>query len=205
MSNVYRDIGFTDAVKRMQEEHGSRHAQAEAERDPRPSNDRLGESEALFLARADSFYMATVSQTGWPYVQHRGGPVGFLRVLDETRLGFADFAGNRHYMTIGNLEGDDRVSLFVMDYRKRRRLKIFGHARRIGAEDPATAQLVVEGYRARVERGILIEVAGFDWNCPQHIPERFSMSEVEVATARMMDRIAELEAELAVLKGERRG
>ncbi len=197
MPNAYTDIAFTDAVKAKQDALGSRRAYAQREGDPAETNARLGDAERAFIAARDSFYMATVSETGWPYIQHRGGPLGFLRVLDDTTLGFADFAGNRQYVSLRNLAGDDRVSLFLMDYANRRRLKLFGHARAIGAEDPALARLAVEGYRARVERGFLIDVAGFDWNCPQHITERFTLEDVQTATEKLTARIAELEAALA--------
>jgi predicted pyridoxine 5'-phosphate oxidase superfamily flavin-nucleotide-binding protein len=139
--------------------------------------------------------MATVSETGWPYIQHRGGPTGFVRVLDETTIGFADFRGNRQYVSVGNLTTDDRVSLFFMDYPNKTRLKLFGRAKIVGLDDQATlSRLETPDYRARVERGFLIKVEGFDWNCPQHITERFTLDEVRAMTAPLTSRIAELEA-----------
>ena len=159
-------------------------------------HDRLGPAEAAFLAARDSFYMATVSETGWPYVQHRGGPPGFLKVLDEQTIGFADFRGNRQYVSVGNLAGDDRVALILVDYPHRRRLKILGRARPVtAAEDPATAASGwrLPGYRAKVERGLLIAVEAFDWNCPQHLTPRFTGAEIAAAVAPLHARIAELE------------
>lgn len=164
-------------------------------------NDRLGPSEAGFIAARDSFYMATVSETGWPYIQHRGGPQGFVRVLDERTLGFADFRGNRQYVSVGNLAVNDRVSLFFMDYPNRTRLKLLGRARIVEASDgEALARLDVPGYRAAIERGFLITVEAFDWNCPQHITPRFDLTNVEQSGTGLHQRIAELEVELAQLR-----
>ncbi len=157
-------------------------------------NDRLGPAEAAFISARDGFYLASVSASGWPYIQFRGGPPGFLRVLDETTLGFADFRGNRQYLTVGNVAQDDRVALFLMDYARRRRLKVLG--RMSFVEDPdLLSQLAVPGYAAKVERAARIAVVGFDWNCPQHIPPRFTEAEIAAAAAPLHRRIAELEAE----------
>jgi predicted pyridoxine 5'-phosphate oxidase superfamily flavin-nucleotide-binding protein len=197
MPHGFAQIAFTPMVQRIQQERGSRATYARMEDNPDQVNMRLGEAEAEFLAARDSFYMATVSETGWPYVQHRGGPAGFVRVLNPTTLGFADFRGNRQYVSIGNLLMGERVSLFFMDYPGRRRLKLFGRARIIGPDHPLLAQLEVADYRARVEQGVLITVEGFDWNCPQHITPRFSSDEVEAGIAGLRARIAELEAALA--------
>jgi predicted pyridoxine 5'-phosphate oxidase superfamily flavin-nucleotide-binding protein len=161
------------------------------------SNRELGPSEAAFISLRDSFYMATVGETGWPYVQHRGGPAGFVRVLDEKTIAFADFRGNRQYVTVGNLMRDDRVSLLFMDYPNRTRLKLLGRVNLIGPEQRELLErLVVPDYRARVERGFLIRIDAFDWNCPQHITQRFTLAEIEAATAPLRQRIAELEARL---------
>jgi predicted pyridoxine 5'-phosphate oxidase superfamily flavin-nucleotide-binding protein len=179
MSHHFHDIAFTPAVKALQEALGSRDRYAPAETAP-DRNDRFGENEAAFIASRNSFYMATVSETGWPYVQHRGGPEGFLKVLDPKTLGFADYAGNRQYISTGNLGGSDKVSLFLMDYPRRARLKILGHARIVGPEEKdVLAALAVPGYRARIERGFLITLEGFDWNCSQHITPRFTLPEIE--------------------------
>jgi predicted pyridoxine 5'-phosphate oxidase superfamily flavin-nucleotide-binding protein len=149
--------------------------------------DVLGEREAEFLAQADTFYLATVSETGWPYVQHRGGPKGFLRVLSPTRLAYADFRGNLQYVSAGNAARNDRASILVMDYAQRQRLKLLGHLRfiDIAEADPALArQVELPGYRARVERVALFELAAFDWNCPQHITQRFTLDEIRQAASR---------------------
>ncbi|MEO0960493.1 MAG: pyridoxamine 5'-phosphate oxidase family protein [Pseudomonadota bacterium] len=198
MAHAYAEIAFTPAVRAEQERLGSRGIHARQEGGA-AHHDTLGPDEAAFIATRDSFYLSSVSETGWPYIQHRGGPAGFLKVLGPRQLGFADFRGNRQYVTLGNLKGDDRVSLFLMDYARRGRLKIFGHAR--ATENPAVLeQLALPGYRAKVERAMLIDVAGFDWNCPQHITERFTMADFETASARLGQRIVELEAELARLR-----
>jgi len=197
MPHHFAEIAFTPTVKTVQEELGSRAAYARMEAAPDAVNHRLTEAEAGFIAARNSFYMATVSETGWPYIQHRGGPVGFVRVLDESMIGFADFRGNRQYVSVGNLRTDDRVSLFFMDYPNKTRLKLFGRARVIGLDDQTVlSRLETPDYRARVERGLIITVEGFDWNCPQHIAERYTLEEVRAMTAPMTARIAELEAEL---------
>ena len=194
MTNRYTEIAFTDAVRDQQERLGSRGTYARFEEGP-VTNDRIGEHEAAFIAIRDSFYMASVSETGWPYLQHRGGPMGFLKVLDETTLGFADFRGNRQYVSVGNLQGSDKVSLFLMDYPRKARLKILGHAR--VTEDPATLErLALPDYRAKVERGILIDLEGFDWNCPSHITPRFTQMEIAQAAAPLHARIRDLEEAL---------
>jgi uncharacterized protein len=184
MGHKFAEIAFTDTVKAVQRAMGSRGAYARREGGP-DSNDRLGPGEAAFIAERDGFYIASVSQTGWPYVQFRGGPPGFLRVLDDKTLGYADFRGNRQYITTGNVAANDRVSLFLMDYLNRRRLKIFGHMRAIDVkDDPALAgRLAVSDYRAVVERAVLITIVAFDWNCPQHITPRFTRAELAKAFA----------------------
>jgi len=176
MGHRFAEIAFTPSVKRAQEQMGSRTAYARFEHEP-AHHDRLGAQEAGFIAVRDSFYLASVGETGWPYVQHRGGPKGFLRVLDETTLGFADFRGNRQYVSVGNITQNDRVSLFLMDYPNRTRLKILGRARIIGAGHAAIDRLAVAG-GARVERGVVIAVEAFDWNCPQHIAPRYTLEEL---------------------------
>ena len=201
MANAYNNIAFTKTVKARQSALGSRKAYAEREDGATRTNDRLGPAEAAFLTQRQSFYMATVNDEGWPYVQHRGGPEGFLRVLDDRTIGFADFSGNRQYVSLGNLGGDDRVSLFLMDYANRRRLKMFGRAEVIDPADGRFAALPVSGYRARIERGILINVTAFDWNCPQHIPELFTLEDVQAATSQLTTRVRDLEAALAASNG----
>lgn len=198
MAHRFAEIAFTPGVKAFQEDMGSRANYARMEEDSAPSNHLLGEPEAAFLRGRDSFYMASVGETGWPYVQHRGGPAGFVRVLDDVSIGFADFRGNRQYVSMGNLAADDRVSLFFMDYANRTRLKLFGRARVVQPDEPELlARLEVADYRARVERGIVIAVEAFDWNCPQHITRRFTLDDIQRLTEPFARRIEELEAELA--------
>ncbi len=167
--------------------------------------DRLSPDEAAFIAERDSFYLATVSQTGWPYIQHRGGPRGFLRVLDDSTLGFADFRGNRQYLTLGNVAGDDRVALLLMDYPRRARLKILAHmsAHDLKAEPELAARLATPGYRALGERGFTLSVHAFDWNCSQHITPRFTPVEIEAALEPFCARLRDLEAENARLRAEK--
>ncbi|MBK8157447.1 MAG: pyridoxamine 5'-phosphate oxidase family protein [Rhodospirillaceae bacterium] len=197
MGHRFAEIAFTDSVKAMQEAMGSRSSYQHMEEMDEPVNQVLGANEAGFIGARDSFYMATVSETGWPYVQHRGGPAGFVRVLDEKTIGFADFRGNRQYISVGNVMKDNRVSLFFMDYAHRTRLKLLGRARTVDLSDgDLLSKLEVPTYRARVERGIVIDVEAFDWNCPQHIVERFTLAEIESAVAPLQTRIAELEAHL---------
>ena len=197
MSHKFADIAFTPTVKQVQEKMGSREAYARMADTPEPRNDTLTEAEAAFISARDSFYMATVGETGWPYIQHRGGPAGFVRVLDAHTLGIADFRGNRQYVSVGNLMTDDRVSLFFMDYANKTRLKLFGRARLVDADDqPMLQRLDLPDYRARVERGFVITIEGFDWNCPQHITERFTLADVRSMASQLTSRIAELEAEL---------
>ena len=166
---------------------------------PQPERDPLGAEEAEFIAHRDSFYMATVTSDGWPYIQHRGGPAGFLKMLDPLTLGFADLKGNRQLLSTGNLAASDRVSLFLMDYPRRERLKILGHARVFDAREDlvlANELTPTPELRGKVERLFLINVVSFDWNCPQYITPRFTEEEVRAAVAPLNQRIAELEAEL---------
>ena len=179
MARAFAKIAFTPNVQAAQARMGSRDAYRTAE---------LGDAEAVelsayeveFIAARDSFYQGTVGENGWPYVQHRGGPTGFLKVLDPQTIGYADFSGNRQYISVGNLDGDDRVSLFLMDYPAQRRLKIWGRARLVDEDtEPAlAARLESPDYRARVERGVIITVEAFDWNCPKYITPRFTEREV---------------------------
>ena len=203
MGNEFGEIAFTPSVKAMQEKLGSRKAYAALEVGDH-HNSELGSDESDFIVVRDSFYMATVSETNWPYVQHRGGPAGFVKVLDARTLGFADYRGNRQYVSVGNLLKNDRVSLFFMDYPHRTRLKLLGHAELIGTERTEVLKsLSVSEYKAKVERGILIHVAAYDWNCPQHITPRFTEEEVETAIQPLRRRIATLEAQLAAATGRK--
>ncbi len=201
MGNRFAEIAFTDGVKALQVRHGARIAPVPQD-NAASAPDRLGPREADFIGARDSFYMATVSEAGWPYLQHRGGPPGFLHVLDAGSLGFADFRGNRQYVSAGNLSADDRVALILLDYAGRRRLKLLGRARLVEAtEDAALVErLHPPGYVARAERAVLISVEAFDWNCPKHITMRFSAAEMETRVAALRTRIAELEAEVTRLR-----
>ena len=190
MANAFTEIAFTEKVKSVQARMGSREAYARNAHEP-VTVPVLGPNEIAFIEARDSFYQGTVGETGWPYVQHRGGPTGFLKVLDEHTIGYADFTGNRQYISVGNVIGDDRVSLFLMDYPNQVRLKIFGRARIIDETSDAEllGRLDNPHYRARVERGIVIHIEGFDWNCPKYIKPRYTEEEVA-------ERIAEASAAL---------
>lgn len=198
MGSKYSELAFTPAVRRLQERDGSRTHYARGEA-AGSGPDLLGESESAFIGERDSFYLATVSEAGWPYLQHRGGPRGFLKVLDERTLAFADFRGNRQHLSEGNLEGNDRVSLILVDYPNRRRLKLMGRARVAQATEAArlVAQLGNAGYAARIERAIVIRVEGYDWNCPQHITARYSESELGPVLEPLRARIRQLEEQLS--------
>jgi uncharacterized protein len=193
MAGQYLETYFTPEVLAAQARYYGRSQviPLQAERDT------LGAEEVEFIARRDSFYMGTIASNGWPYVQHRGGPAGFLKVLDSHTLGFADFRGNRQLLSTGNLAASDRVSLLLMDYPRRERLKILGHARVLNArEHPELAEQLTPaaGLREKVERLFLIDVVSFDWNCPQHITPRYTEEELQEAMAPLKQRIAELEA-----------
>lgn len=206
MSKHYAAIAFTDAVRDVQHLHGSDafYDRKRVEGKAVPGSDALTEDEKDYLAERDSFYLATVSETGWPYVQFRGGPVGFLRVVDDRTIGWADFRGNLQYISTGNLSGDNRVALIAMDYVHRRRLKIFGHARVVTAEDDSALidTFADPGYDAVVERAVLVTVEAFDWNCPQHITTRFSAAELEPHLVPLQREVAALRAENAQLRAE---
>jgi len=202
MAYRFAEIAFTDAVKAAQTRNGSRGQYRRLEERAGP-NAELSAREVAFIAARDSFYVATVGETGWPYVQHRGGPPGFLKVIDPRTLAFADFGGNRQFVSVGNAATDDRVALFLMDYARQTRLKLLGRMRMFDLGDaPPEAVFEVElpDYPARIERVAVIEVAAFDWNCPQHITPRFTESEVRAAAQPLHDRIAALEAELAMVR-----
>jgi predicted pyridoxine 5'-phosphate oxidase superfamily flavin-nucleotide-binding protein len=201
MTHRFAEIAFTGSVKAAQEHYRTRSHNERFETQGSP-NDTLGPAEAEFIAARDSFYMATVSETGWPYVQHRGGPPGFLRVLGPRQLAFADFRGNLQYVSVGNLARNDRVALILMDYPRRQRLKVLGRMRSVDVSelDPEMLQRVeMPTYRARVERVMLIDVEAFDWNCPQHITPRFTQADVDGVLQPLRQKIADLEAQLREL------
>lgn len=181
MTHRFADITFTESVKAMQDHYGSR-AQNERLHQNVGPNDKLTPRELDFIALRDTFYIASVNQNGWPYVQHRGGPPGFLRVLGPNKLAYADFRGNTQLISAGNLLKDDRCSIILMDYPNQRRLKLLGHMR---IDDVRTvlpdivARIELPGYRAKIERVAFIDVAAFDWNCPQHITQRYTQAEIE--------------------------
>ena len=200
MTYRFLDIAGTPSVKAAQAANGSG-AYWKDFKGKRPF-EGLSDAEAQFIAARDSFYMATVSETGWPYVQHRGGPTGVLRVLDDKTLAFADFRGNRQYISVGNAAANDRAALILMDYPNRRRLKIYARIElKDLSTDPVLAEkLALPGYKAKPERALLLHLEAFDWNCPQHITPRFSDAELEVALSPVRERLEQLEAETRALR-----
>jgi uncharacterized protein len=196
MAAKFMQLVLTPAVQAAQERYFGKH-QTVADA---PERDAFTDDEAAFIASRDSFYIATTNSDGWPYLQHRGGPAGFLKVLGANQLGFADFKGNRQMLSTGNLAGDDRVSLFLMDYPRRERLKILGHARVLDARENsnlADELSPAPELRSKIERLFVIDVVSFDWNCPQYITPRFTEAEIAAHVAPLQARIAELEAALA--------
>jgi predicted pyridoxine 5'-phosphate oxidase superfamily flavin-nucleotide-binding protein len=195
MGYGFLDLASTPSVKAAQAAHGS--AEYWNGFSGNRTFDRFTEAEIGFIRTRDSFYMATVSENGWPYVQHRGGPPGFLHILDDRTLAFADYRGNRQYISIGNLAVNDRAALIFMDYPGRRRLKMYGHveARSLVDYPEIAERLATPGYKAKAERALLVHLEAFDWNCPQHITPRFSEPELADALAPIRTRIEELEAE----------
>lgn len=198
MSRAFSDLAFTPDVQAQQSRMGSRGAYARLDH-AEDRRDALTARESEFIGQRDGFYQATVSQTGWPYVQFRGGPAGFLKVRDPRTLAYADLRGNRQYVSVGNLQRNDRVSLILMDYAQQRRLKIMGRVRLVeAAEDAALmAELAMTGETSPVERAVLITVEAYDWNCPQHITPRFTEEEIRAAVAPLHEQIARLRSELA--------
>lgn len=198
MAYGFLEIAGTPSVKAAQEANGSAELFARFKGDR--TYDRFSDAEAQFIAARDSFYLATVSETGWPYVQHRGGPPGFLRLIDERTLAFADFRGNRQYISLGNLTANDRAALILMDYPHRQRLKIYA---RIEVKEPhgeLAARVLLPDYRAKPERIIVLHLQAFDWNCQQHITERFSAAELAPALAPLRQRLDVLEGENKLLR-----
>ena len=205
MAYGFMDIASTPSVQAAQASMGAEHLWQDftGHRD----FDRFTENEAAFIAERDSFYMATVSDTGWPYVQHRGGPRGFLKVVDDRTLAFADYRGNRQYISTGNLAANDRASIFLMDYARRARLKIYAHIEVVALDaDPAlTALVTVPGYKAKLERIFRVRLEAFDWNCPQHITPRFTQEQVTEAVRPLRDKLEALQAEVDALRARARG
>lgn len=196
----YEQIAFTDAVKKLQELNGSRTAYARMEQGH--NDDGFTEAEVNFITSRDSFYMASISQTGYPYIQHRGGPKGFIKILDNYTLGLVDFSGNRQYISVGNAATNSRVSLIMMDYPQRARLKLFADMRVVEiADDPELfQQLDPANYKHKVERMLLFSVKGYNWNCPQHITPRYTLAEIEAAFAERNSYVQSLEEEIKRLR-----
>jgi predicted pyridoxine 5'-phosphate oxidase superfamily flavin-nucleotide-binding protein len=196
----FLDIAVTPSVRAAQAEIGADHIWQDFK--GHREFDRFTDHEAVFIAERDSFYMASVSETGWPYIQHRGGPPGFLKMLDDRTLACADYRGNRQYISTGNFAADDRACLFLMDYPRRARLKIYAHVERIALDaDPALERVVIDAaYKAKPERIFRLRLQAFDWNCSQHITPRFTEPEIAQAIGPLRDRLAQLELENTVLR-----
>jgi len=207
MSDIHTfssDVAFTPAVKQIQARKGSRDAYARVEQHGGWRTE-VDENLTAFLADANSLYLATATDDGQPYIQHRGGPKGFVKVLDKDTLAFADYSGNRQYITQGNLSENPKAHIFLMDYAHRRRVKIWGEARVVDDDAALLKSLMPAGYKARPEQAVVFKVSAWDTNCPQHIPQKFDAADVAAALATRDGRIGELEAELAMLKGKAAG
>lgn len=205
MSHRFFDLTFTESVRNAQERYGSRRSYSRFERGP---SDFVGLSgnEKDFIEQRDEFHMATVNGDGQPYIQFRGGPRGFLKILDDRTLGFADFRGNMQYVSVGNIRENRKVALFLMDYPNRARLKILASAEiRDASDDPELIEkLSPQGYEARIERAVILKVEAFDWNCPQHITSRYTIDEIKEMITPMYEHIAKLEAQIEKLKAKQR-
>ncbi len=199
MTELVSDIAFTPAVKAWQARLGSRAGYAHMA-EKRDWSDSVTPDLAAFLAERDSFYLATASADGRPYIQHRGGPAGFLKVLDDKHLAFADFGGNKQYISAGNLSENDRASIFLMDYANRQRIKLWGRARVVEDDAALLERLADPAYRATPERAVVFEIEAWDVNCPQHIARRYTDDQIAPALAKLQARIDELEAEVKALK-----
>ncbi len=193
-------IVFPPSARRMQERFGSRAAYAKRDRPDASFPREIDEPLAAFLAEVDSFFIATATPDGRPYIQHRGGPKGFLKVLGPGTLGFADFGGNRQYITVGRLSENDAVRLFLVDYAQRARIKVWGRARVVEDDSELLARLADAGYKARIERAIVIEIDAWDMNCRQHIPQKFDAADVEAAISKLQVQVTELAKENASLR-----
>jgi len=200
MAKNFASIGFSTAARQLQEKYGSRQSYARMEKDSYV--DGLTEKETDFIAERDSFYIASIGENGFPYIQHRGGPKGFLKVLDNKRLGFIDFKGNMQYITAGNLATNNKIALIMVDYPSRTRLKIFARAEmaELAGHQELYNALNLEDYKFRPESMMVLHIEAYDWNCPQHIVPRYTVEEIEKALAPQRAYIAKLEAEIKVLK-----
>jgi predicted pyridoxine 5'-phosphate oxidase superfamily flavin-nucleotide-binding protein len=203
MGHKFAQLMFTEAAQKLQQQHGSRQQYERMEKYG-PSHDQLGPHEIDFIEARDSFYMASIGENDWPYVQHRGGPAGLLKVIGERTLAFADYSGNKQYVTIGNLQRNDRVTLFLIDYARQARLKIIGHAEVVetSADPELTKRIGKADTDAKVERIVRIRVAAFDWNCPQHITPRYTREEIEKALDPLTKRMEDLEKENESLRAQ---
>ncbi|MFZ1784108.1 MAG: pyridoxamine 5'-phosphate oxidase family protein [Ferruginibacter sp.] len=202
MAKNFATLAFTDAVKDLQEKAGSRSSYARMERES--FVDGLTESEMDFIAERDSLYMASIGENSFPYIQHRGGPKGFIKILDEKRIGFIDFRGNMQYITIGNMASNNNVALIMVDYPARARLKILARAEVVDLKDDPSlyALLDLENYKFKPERMMVFHIEAYDWNCPQHITPRYTVEDIEEAFSGQRNHIAKLEAELKELKNK---
>lgn len=200
MARNFAEIAFTESVKAQQEKYGSRKSYARMEAVAR--GNEIGENEAAFIAARDSFYLATTGESGFPYVQFRGGPQGFLKVLNTKTLAYADFRGNLQYVSVGNLTRNEKAALILMDYANRQRLKIYARVEVIEAKDrpELIAQLQDASYDAEIERAMVLHLEAFDWNCPQHITQRFTIEEIRELNAPLYEHVSKLEAEIERLK-----
>jgi uncharacterized protein len=204
MAKSFGSLVFTPVVKALQERYGSRQQYARLEQGAGEAPARLGPDEIEYLAGRDTFYMASIGETGWPYIQHRGGPKGFLKVIDDRTIAFADFRGNRQYVSTGNLTTNDRVALILVDYPRQLRLKILGHAQILegDAAKDWISKVRDPGYKATVERVFVIHVEAFDWNCQQHITARFTEEEIQEALEPFETRMQKLEDDNKKLREE---
>ncbi len=197
MSRAFAEISFTPSVLALQKAQGSAEKYATFLEPETERGDRIGPAEEAFIKQRDGFYQATTSQSGWPYVQFRGGPVGFLKVIDDTTISYADYRGNRQYLSAGNIVDDDRVSLILMDYPNRRRLKVWGRAKLVDAKEDVLlmSKLRDPAYRALPERAVVLSIEALDWNCPAHIPQRLTVEELQPHLKPLHDQIASLTAQ----------
>jgi hypothetical protein len=202
MTRAFAEISFTPSVLALQKQNGSAEGYSKFMNPEADRADHISPAEAEFISGRDGFYQATVSMTGWPYVQFRGGPIGFLKVLDDQTIAYADFRGNRQYLSAGNLTDDSRISMILMDYPNQRRLKIWGRATLTGSsENPELmTRLQDASYRGRPERAVVITVEALDWNCPQHIPQRMTPEELEPQLEHMRAELSRLESENETLR-----
>ena len=202
MAKNFATLAFTDAVKAMQEKAGSRTSYARMERDSYV--DGLTENEIDFIEQRDSFYMSSIGENGFPYIQHRGGPKGFIKVLDSKRVGFIDFGGNMQYISVGNVATNNKVALIMVDYPARARLKILAKAEVVELkDDPALYNLLdLSDYKFKPERMIVLHIEAYDWNCPQHITPRYTVDDIEAAFAGQRNQIVTLQAEVKALKNK---